>query len=105
MRRFWALRTSGRLIVTLVTPPSNDSVRIVSYMSPTVGLCEDAGMERIVVGVDGSSGAEAALRWSVEEAEHHGATVVALLAWNAPEQEQGRPGEVRQRGYDDDDAL
>ncbi len=39
-------------------------------------------MERIVVGVDGSEVGAEALRWSVEEARVHGATVVAVLAWS-----------------------
>ena len=39
-------------------------------------------MDHIVVGVDGSESAKAALRWAVDEGSLHGATVVALLAWN-----------------------
>lgn len=39
-------------------------------------------MERIVVGVDGSAGAGAALRWAVEEAALRDGHVVALLAWS-----------------------
>jgi nucleotide-binding universal stress UspA family protein len=36
---------------------------------------------RIVVGVDGSDHASAALRWAVEEAKLRGARVVAVHAW------------------------
>jgi len=39
-------------------------------------------MDRIVVGVDGSDSAITALRWAVQEAERHDATVVAVLAWS-----------------------
>jgi nucleotide-binding universal stress UspA family protein len=39
-------------------------------------------MERIVVGVDGSTNAEVALRWALGEAELHGAEVVAVMAWD-----------------------
>jgi len=36
---------------------------------------------RIVVGIDGSEGSHAALRWAVEEAERREATVAAVFAW------------------------
>jgi nucleotide-binding universal stress UspA family protein len=39
-------------------------------------------MERIVVGVDGSEQAAAALRWAAEEAALHGIRPTALLAWD-----------------------
>lgn len=41
-------------------------------------------MNRIVVGVDGSAGSQAALAWAVDEARLHGATLVAVNAWEAP---------------------
>lgn len=41
-------------------------------------------MGAIVVGVDGSSGGEAALRFALEEARLRGDRVVALLAWTIP---------------------
>ncbi len=40
--------------------------------------------DRIVVGVDGSTGSEEALRWAVAEAGFRGAKVVAVLAWGYP---------------------
>ena len=43
-------------------------------------------MERIVVGVDGSDGAAAALHWAVEEAALRGAALVAVLVWSYLEQ-------------------
>ena len=39
-------------------------------------------MERIVVGVDGSTNADVALRWALGEADLHGAEVVAVMAWD-----------------------
>lgn len=52
----------------------------------------DAPVEtvRILVGVDGSSGSEAALRWACDEAALRPATVTALTAWTA----DGRPRRV-----------
>lgn len=41
-------------------------------------------MQRIVVGVDGSEGARAALVWAVEEARLRGATIEAVLCWHVP---------------------
>ena len=41
-------------------------------------------MNRIVVGVDGSEGARAALRWAIREAELRGAAVEALCVWSFP---------------------
>lgn len=40
--------------------------------------------ERIVVGVDGSACAQAALEWAVREADLRGATVCAVHAWHYP---------------------
>jgi nucleotide-binding universal stress UspA family protein len=39
-------------------------------------------MRRIIVGVDESYGAAAALRWAVDEAEFDGAELTAVLAWD-----------------------
>ena len=41
-------------------------------------------MKGIVVGVDGSAGAVDALRFAIEEARLHGATVKAVNAWHIP---------------------
>ncbi len=52
---------------------------------------------RIVVGVDGSDGSRAALRWARREAEARGWPVVALLAYGfygRPEQVQDRAGGI-----------
>lgn len=39
---------------------------------------------RIVVGVDGSDGARAALRWALDEARLRGANVDVVHSWHAP---------------------
>jgi nucleotide-binding universal stress UspA family protein len=41
-------------------------------------------MARIVVGIDGSEHAVAALRWAIGEARLRGATIDAIDAWNYP---------------------
>ncbi|WP_208028300.1 universal stress protein [Rhabdothermincola sediminis] len=38
-------------------------------------------MNRVIVGVDGSDGSRAALRWAASEAERWGAPLVAVWAW------------------------
>jgi nucleotide-binding universal stress UspA family protein len=43
-----------------------------------------AGMTKIVVGIDGSESAVAALRWAIGEARLRGATIDAIDAWNYP---------------------
>jgi nucleotide-binding universal stress UspA family protein len=40
--------------------------------------------ERIVVGIDGSPGAQAALTWAVDEAARRDATLEVVHAWHAP---------------------
>jgi nucleotide-binding universal stress UspA family protein len=42
-------------------------------------------VRRIVVGVDGSEGSAAALRWACREARLRGAEVHAIRAWEAPQ--------------------
>jgi nucleotide-binding universal stress UspA family protein len=41
-------------------------------------------MEKIVVGVDGSAGSRAALRWAWDEAKVHGAALEIVTAWQYP---------------------
>ena len=60
-------------------------------------------MSRIVVGVDESQGARAALRWAVREAEAHDATVVGVLAWGFLDQHPA--GEPLDPGYTEADAA
>lgn len=43
-----------------------------------------AGASSVVVGIDGSPAAVAALAFAFDEATHHGWTVVALHAWDVP---------------------
>ena len=39
---------------------------------------------KVVVGVDGSSHGEAALRWALADAEKHGGEVTAVFVWQVP---------------------
>lgn len=65
---------------------------------------------RIVVGVDGSEGADRALRYAVDEAERRGGTVDAVLVWalldqpGVPEERPFDPafGEAKARAYLDE---
>ncbi len=43
-----------------------------------------AGIERIVVGVDGSDTSRKALTWAYDEAGHHGASLVVVTTWQPP---------------------
>jgi nucleotide-binding universal stress UspA family protein len=52
---------------------------------PSIGAKRPAAAtDRIVVGVDGSAGSRAALRWALDEGEVRGATVEVLHAWQVP---------------------
>jgi nucleotide-binding universal stress UspA family protein len=42
------------------------------------------GIERIVVGVDGSDTSRKALVWAYDEAGHHGASLVVVTTWQPP---------------------
>ena len=61
-------------------------------------------MERIVVGVDGSTNAEVALRWAVGEADLHGAEVVAVMAWDYLNQRHADGSDSFDPSYGPDDA-
>lgn len=61
-------------------------------------------MERIVVGVDGSDGARAALRWADDTAGRHGAGIVAVLAWSYLDQRHPDAGGDFDAHYGEDDA-
>ena len=43
-----------------------------------------AGINAIVVGVDGSDSSRAALHWAHDEAAHHGASLTVVAAWHLP---------------------
>ena len=43
-----------------------------------------AGIERIVVGVDGSDSSKNALQWAYEEAAHHDASLTVVTVWHVP---------------------
>jgi nucleotide-binding universal stress UspA family protein len=62
-------------------------------------------MTDIVIGMDTSAGAAAALRWAVREAEVRDWTVTALLAWGLPDQHHALPDEWFDPGYTEADAL
>ena len=51
-----------------------------------------AAIGRIVVGVDGSQPSRAALRWAVRQAHFTCSEVDAVMAWDGPAQQDGRPG-------------
>jgi nucleotide-binding universal stress UspA family protein len=61
-------------------------------------------MEHIVVGVDGSDGARAALRWADELAGRHGADIVAVLAWSYFDQRHPDGDREFDPHYGEDDA-
>jgi nucleotide-binding universal stress UspA family protein len=60
---------------------------------------------RIVVGVDESAGAAAALRWAAHEAEVHGWSLNAVLAWTFLDQHHVTVGEPFDPSYGEADAL
>lgn len=56
-------------------------------------------MRRIVVGTDESEGAGGALTWAADEAERHGAELVAVLAWGYLDQHRATPDTDFDREY------
>jgi nucleotide-binding universal stress UspA family protein len=43
-----------------------------------------AGIEQIVVGVDGSDNSRDALQWAYDEAAHHEAALIVVTTWHPP---------------------
>ena len=61
-----------------------------------------AGMDHIVVGVDGSDTSRNALAWAYDEAGHHGASLVVLTTWHPPAMPMTPPyGNLPPEGYGD----
>ena len=59
-----------------------------------------AGINRIVVGVDGSDSSREALRWAYDEAAHHGASITAVSCWHPPALPMTPPyGSIPPEGY------
>jgi nucleotide-binding universal stress UspA family protein len=58
-------------------------------------------MERFIVGVDGSSGSEEALRWAHREARTRTATVTAVLVWDFLDQYHADGGRRFDPHYDE----
>jgi nucleotide-binding universal stress UspA family protein len=58
------------------------------------------GVSQIIVGMDESEGAAAALRWAVRESHLRGGKVKAVLAWDHYEQHQLTPDANFELGYD-----
>ena len=61
-------------------------------------------MGHVVVGVDESAGAAAALRWAVAEAEARGWSLTAVLAWGFLDQHHARVGEPFDPAYGEADV-
>lgn len=61
-------------------------------------------LQRIAVGVDGSAGSSAALRWALTEARVHDAKLTAVLAWGLFDQHSAETSEFDPT-YGADDAL
>ncbi len=59
----------------------------------------------IFVGVDGSEGAAAALRWGVHEGELRGSSVTAVVAWDLLNQKSPTPNPPFDPQYEQTDAL
>jgi nucleotide-binding universal stress UspA family protein len=61
-----------------------------------------AGIEHIVVGVDGSDSSKNALEWAYEEAAHHGASLLVVTTWHPPSLPMSPPfGSVPPEDYGD----
>ena len=55
---------------------------LVIVPGPAHGIGTTAPVRRVLVGVDGSDGSVAALRWAAEEAAIHGAELEVVTAWS-----------------------
>ena len=62
-------------------------------------------MRKIVVGVDGSAHGTAALRWADREAQRHGASLVAVMAWTLLEQHHADGEDRFDPSYSDEAAA
>ena len=67
--------------------------------------CDDLGMERIVVGMDGSATAAEALRWAVEEGMIRHLPVTAVLAWSLIDQHHADESVAFEPAYGEADAA
>ncbi len=68
-------------------------------------MATDLITRAIAVGVDESDGAANALRWAAEEAELHGATLTAVMAWGFLDQHHTIVGERFDPSYGEPDAT
>jgi nucleotide-binding universal stress UspA family protein len=60
-----------------------------------------AGINSIVVGVDGSDTSRAALHWAHDEAAHHAASLTVVTAWHLPTLPLSpRLGSLPEEGYE-----
>lgn len=64
-----------------------------------------SGHDRVVVGVDESPAAAAALGWAVDEADLRGAELAVVHAWDYPYGDGTRPNEGRDRACLDGEAV
>jgi nucleotide-binding universal stress UspA family protein len=72
----------------------------------TLGTDPQSGSGRIVVGVDGSSSSEEALRWALGQAERTGQPVEAVISWSVPVTYGGMGGAAAITAFDwEDDAT
>src|SRR5687768_9141352 len=62
-------------------------------------------MGRVVVGVDESSGAAAALRWAIREADTRTWSLTAVLAWGFLDQHHAVTGQPFDPSYSESDAV
>ena len=75
---------TGLLLGSVSNHLISHTTRPLAIIRPIEGTAHPVGAERIVVGVDGSTTAELALRWAAEEARLRDATLVVVHAWHLP---------------------